>query len=94
MLKKINIAKLRVGMYANLPLAWHKHSFIKNKFTIISEAQIGKIKDMGLQEITIDTDRGNDISADPAPIAALSAISKEPEIQTVPAGASKSSHHP
>jgi HD-GYP domain-containing protein (c-di-GMP phosphodiesterase class II) len=81
MLKKINAEKLRVGMYVNLPFAWYKHSFIKNNFTIVSEAQISKIKNIGLEDITIDTDRGDDISADPAPIAARA---KEPAVQIVP----------
>ncbi len=80
MLKKINIGKLRVGMHINLPLAWHKHSFIKNNFTIISEAQLSKIKDTGLSEIIIDTDLGDDIREGPPPLAAPL---KEPAIQTV-----------
>jgi len=81
MLKKINIGKLRVGMYVNLPLAWHSHSFIKNNFIIISEAQLSKIKDTGLSEIIIDTDLGDDVREDPPPLAAPL---KEPAIQTVP----------
>lgn len=81
MLKKINIGKLRVGMHVNLPLAWHKHSFIKNNFTIISEAQLSKIKDIGLREITIDTDLGDDVRKDPPP---LTALLREPALQIVP----------
>ncbi|MFZ3115899.1 MAG: HD-GYP domain-containing protein [Syntrophales bacterium] len=81
MLKKINIGKLRAGMYVNLPLAWHNHSFIKNNFIIISEAQLSKIKDTGLSEIIIDTDLGDDVREDPPPLAAPL---KEPAIQTVP----------
>ena len=81
MLKKIHIGQLRAGMYVCLPFAWYKHSFIKNKFTITSEAQIKKIKEIGLNEITIDTDRGHDVSQEPPTVRSLK---KKPEIQMVP----------
>ena len=81
MLKKIKIGQLRVGMYIRLPFAWYKHSFIKNKFTIISETQIIKIRESGLNEITIDTERGLDVSEEPATVPRLQ---KAPEIQMVP----------
>ena len=81
MLKKIKIGQMRVGMYVNLPFAWYKHSFFKNKFTITSEAQITKIKEIGLSEITIDTDRGHDVSEVPTTVCTQQ---KEPEIQMVP----------
>jgi HD-GYP domain-containing protein (c-di-GMP phosphodiesterase class II) len=41
-------------MFVILPLAWHQHPFIRNQFVIESEADIRKIKELGLKEIQVD----------------------------------------
>lgn len=53
-LQPITPAELKIGMYVILPLAWHKHPFLKNHFLIQSEAEIHKIRDLGTNGIQID----------------------------------------
>jgi HD-GYP domain-containing protein (c-di-GMP phosphodiesterase class II) len=43
-----------MGMYVLIPLQWYEHPFLKNKFLIDKESDIGKIKALGLKEIQID----------------------------------------
>lgn len=50
----ITLAELKMGMYVILPLAWHQHPFLKNRFLIQSEAKINKIRELGLKSIQID----------------------------------------
>ncbi len=53
-LQSITLAELKIGMYAVLPLSWHQHPFLKNHFLIESDAEINKIREMGLKSIQID----------------------------------------
>ena len=69
MLKKINVNNLRIGMYVILPRSWYEHTFLKSKFAIISEKQIIKIRKMGLEEVTIDTDKGSDWQDNGSPVS-------------------------
>lgn len=98
MLKKIPTSMLRIGMYVNLSLPWHSHGFLKNKFTLVSDAQIIKIRAAGLAEVTIDTDKGLDLLKDAdatappgpaepqaAPPLALDALSEAVHDKTLPA---------
>jgi HD-GYP domain-containing protein (c-di-GMP phosphodiesterase class II) len=48
---------LKPGMYVIVDLAWHKHPFLKNNFLITSEADIKKIKALGLKNCKIDPSR-------------------------------------
>ncbi len=67
MQKKIPVNMLRVGMYINLPLSWYEHTFLKSKFTVVSDKQILKIKKTGLAEVIIETDKGIDVADDRVP---------------------------
>jgi len=58
MIKKIKVSELKVGMYIELPHAWRAHPFLRNKFTISSQRQIQKIIEFGIQEVTVDEDKG------------------------------------
>lgn len=66
MQKEIPISGLNIGMHVNLPLSWYAHPFLKSNFTIVSESQILKIKEMGLAFVTIETDKGIDVPTEMA----------------------------
>jgi len=58
MSKTINIYELKVGMYVNLPRAWHAHPFFSNNFTITSKSQIQKMVNAGIKSVNIDEQKG------------------------------------
>lgn len=78
MVTTIKVQALRVGMFVILPLSWFKHPFLKNKFLIISEDQINKIRQYGIKEIKIDTSRGKAVQ-DVESLAHETPITKPPE---------------
>ena len=53
-LKIVTDDALKIGMYVILPLAWHQHPFLKNHFLIESDAEIRKIRELGVKSIEID----------------------------------------
>ena len=66
MIKKIPVSSIKLGMYLHdLNVDWMSHPFVRNQFTITSEAEIAKIVSLGVHEIYIDTDRGLDESNAP-----------------------------
>jgi len=58
MQKTVKTEDLEVGMYVVLPLSWLKHSFLKSQFIIGSPADIQRIAEHGIEEVTVDTARG------------------------------------
>ncbi|QYZ66287.1 MAG: phosphodiesterase [Gammaproteobacteria bacterium (ex Lamellibrachia satsuma)] len=61
MIKKIDISSLMIGMYVHdLRCNWMKHPFAVNKFEIRNKMQIGAIRNAGIRELYIDTDKGID----------------------------------
>jgi len=58
MIKTIKINELKLGMYINLPSAWHAHPFLRNSFTITAKEQIKKLIDYGITEVQIDETKG------------------------------------
>ena len=58
MKKSIPIEKLKIGMFVELPRAWHAHPFLRNSFTITSKRQIQRLVDYGIREISINEARG------------------------------------
>lgn len=62
MIKCINISDLKLGMYIHdLNCDWMSHPFLRNRFTITTDAEVEKIRVAGIHEIYIDTDRGLDV---------------------------------
>ncbi len=53
-LKFVTRDELKIGMYVVIPLAWHQHPFLKNHFLIESDAEIRKIKELGVKAIQVD----------------------------------------
>lgn len=63
MLKKIDSAKLRPGMYIHeLGGDWLSHPFLRNQFMVKDEADVEKIVGAGIREVYIDTGRGLDFA--------------------------------
>jgi len=59
MLKKVPIAKLRLGMHLHaLEGPWLNHPFWKTRFVITDAADLRKLRDSGLQECWIDDELG------------------------------------
>jgi len=65
MIKKIPLKSLRVGMYVHdLDCSWMNHPFATSKFAVSSAEDIKKIRQAGITELVIDTDRGLDVARD------------------------------
>ncbi|WP_018152630.1 HD-GYP domain-containing protein [Leeia oryzae] len=63
MIKKINVDQLKPGMFLHdLICDWMSHPFARNQFVIKSDADIQKIRDAGIHEMYIDTDKGLDVA--------------------------------
>ncbi|WP_374338941.1 HD-GYP domain-containing protein [Leeia sp.] len=66
MLKKITVEQIKPGMYVHdLICDWMSHPFVRNQFPLKTEAEIQKIRDAGIHELYIDTDKGLDVSDAP-----------------------------
>ena len=62
MLKKIDASQLKVGMYIHdLSCDWMTHPFVRNRFVLSCESEIGKIRDAGIHDVVIDSARGLDV---------------------------------
>lgn len=62
MIKKIQAGQLQPGMYVHdLNCDWMSHPFARNKFLLKDPADIGKIREAGIPEVYIDTDKGLDV---------------------------------
>jgi putative nucleotidyltransferase with HDIG domain len=62
-IKKIQVEQLHVGMYVHdLNCGWMDHPFLTPQFAIKSNADIAKIRALGLHELYIDTERGADVA--------------------------------
>lgn len=66
MIKKVRVEDLRVGMYIHdLNCGWLSHRFWRNRFLIRSETDLAHIKGLGVHEVYIDTDKGDDLPEAP-----------------------------
>ena len=74
MSRTISAKELKIGMYINLPSAWHAHPFFSNDFLITSDKQIRKILDYGIEHVNIDEKKGI-----PAAEAVKQELEEEPE---------------
>ncbi|CAN5921030.1 cyclic di-GMP phosphodiesterase [soil metagenome] len=62
MRKKISVQQLRVGMHIHeFCGSWISHPFWRAKFILTSVEDLAKIRDGGLEELWIDTDKGLDV---------------------------------
>ena len=85
--KHIPISSVRVGMYlCGIDRSWLDTPFLRHRFLIRSTADLTKLQQCGIQEITIDTERGLDATPEEdtaiqeeAPVAVHQAL---PRIKT------------
>ena len=64
--KRIPLSAVKVGMYlCEIDRSWIDTPFLKHRFLIESPADLAKLQQCGVQEITIDTDRGLDVTSIP-----------------------------
>lgn len=64
-IKRIPTASVQVGMYlCGIDRAWLDTPFLMHRFLIKSSTDIVKLQQCGIQEITIDTERGLDVTSD------------------------------
>lgn len=60
--KRIPVSSVTIGMYlCEIDRSWLKTPFLRHRFLLHSEEDIIKLREAGIQEITIDTDRGLDV---------------------------------
>ncbi len=63
MIKNIDIADIKIGMYVHdLNCDWTSHPFFRKRFLIKNDAEIAKIVEAGIHELYIDTEKGLDVS--------------------------------
>ena len=78
MLKKVDSSQLRVGMYIHdLSCDWMTHPFVRNRFMLASDVEIGKIVEAGIHDVVIDSARGLDVQDAPTLVEARAAIEAE-----------------
>jgi HD-GYP domain-containing protein (c-di-GMP phosphodiesterase class II) len=66
MLKKVDSSQLRVGMYVHdLGCDWMTHPFVRNRFALSKDEEIGKIIAAGIHDVVIDSARGLDVQDAP-----------------------------
>lgn len=89
MLKKIPIARLKLGMYVHdLNCDWMNHPFLRNQFLIEDADMLRKIAEAGIDDIYIDTSRGADVADEQAaPIIAAPAEAMAPYVEMSAAAA-------
>ncbi|MFQ5544157.1 MAG: HD-GYP domain-containing protein, partial [Nitrospiria bacterium] len=64
MIKKVAVGGLRVGAYIEkIDQSWFSTPFVRHRFKITSQKQIQMLKDHGIEEVSIDTQKGIDPSA-------------------------------
>ena len=62
MIKKIGIDQLKPGMFIHdLNCGWLDHPFLTNSFPVLDEKTVGRIRDVGIREVYIDTMKGADV---------------------------------
>ncbi|MGW8389900.1 HD-GYP domain-containing protein [Pseudoduganella sp. HUAS MS19] len=80
MLKKVDSAQLKVGMYIHdLSCDWMTHPFVRNRFEISSQEQIQKIIQAGIHDVVIDASKGLDVEDAPSLAEAQAATEREVE---------------
>ncbi len=67
-IKRIPTTSAQVGMYlCGIDRSWLNTPFLVHRFLIKCSSDIAKLQQAGIQEITIDTDRGRDVASDSEP---------------------------
>ncbi len=65
-IKRVRVEDLRTGMYIHdLNCGWLQHGFLRQRFMLNHPGQIQKMRDQGMHELYIDTERGDDVAGAP-----------------------------
>jgi HD-GYP domain-containing protein (c-di-GMP phosphodiesterase class II) len=82
MLKKVDSSQLRLGMFIHdLDCGWMEHPFVRSRFLLTSDDEIGKIRAAGIRGVTIDCARG--LGLDDAPTLEEAAAVTEAEVAAI-----------
>jgi HD-GYP domain-containing protein (c-di-GMP phosphodiesterase class II) len=66
MIKKISIEKLQPGMFVqNFNCSWLEHPFLTNSVLLKNDKEVVKVKEFGIRELYIDTEKGADVGDAP-----------------------------
>ncbi|MBK1724454.1 HD-GYP domain-containing protein [Thiocystis violacea] len=78
MIKKITIDELQIGMFIHdLNCGWMEHGFLRNRFMLKAEANLVRIRELGIHELYIDTDKGLDVSQAPTEMEVEEALEQD-----------------
>ena len=65
MIKTIPVTRLRLGMFVHdVNASWLDHSFWRSRFKLSEDTDILRIRQSGIREVRIDTDKGLDESSE------------------------------
>ena len=65
-IKRVRVEDLRTGMFIHdLNCGWLQHGFLRQRFMLNHPGQIQKMRDQGMHELYIDTERGDDVAGAP-----------------------------
>jgi len=65
-IKRVRVEDLRTGMYIHdLNCGWLQHGFLRQRFMLRHPDQIQTMRDQGMHELYIDTERGDDVAGAP-----------------------------
>ena len=82
MIRKIPVGELLPGMYVvDLHKNWLEHFIWRQRFKVRDEAQIHKLVEEGIVEVSIDTEKGIDLPPPPTPMARINEV--ERKLQTL-----------
>lgn len=75
MIRKISIDQLLPGMYVvDLHKRWLDHSIWQSRFKVRDEAHIWKLREEGINQLSIDTTKGIDLP--PTPMASINRLER------------------
>lgn len=79
-IKKVTVDRLRPGMFIHdLNCAWIDHPFGISRFRIKDNAQLSKIRALGIPEVYIDTRRGLDVLGAPRQVETQRQVARDME---------------
>jgi HD-GYP domain-containing protein (c-di-GMP phosphodiesterase class II) len=67
MIKTIRVDQLQMGMYVHdLNCDWTEHGFLRPRFLLKTQTHLEQIRQLGIRELSIDTDKGLDVANAPS----------------------------
>lgn len=81
---KFPVNELKIGMFVEIPLPWHRHPFMKNAFLISSPDDLMKIQNLGIPEVIVDPERSQVLDTDTGDDEVSRAEGKAGHIPVVP----------